>query len=171
MALVCVWRTYECIIFVSFKFLTRQEYLSSVQFGFMKGKSTADVCKNLLNFITSAFENHLVCYTELCVLTKAFDCMSHYIFLEKVEYYGFIDVSYDILKSYLSERTQMITCNGDTSPVLTIDSGVPQGSILGLLSFVLYINDLPANLNTLCLLYAEDTTIAVHDKTSEVALK
>ena len=75
-------------------------------------------------------------------LQKAFDTVDHQILLSKLNHYGICGVSNDWLKSYLSNRNQYASINGFDSGLTTINCGIPQGSVLGLLLFLLYINDL-----------------------------
>ena len=93
-------------------------------------------------------------------LKKAFDTVNHSILLKKLEHYGIRGVALDWFCSYLSNRKQYVSVNGHISETLQIRCGVPQGSVLGPLLFLIYINDLPSvsKCLTFCL-FADDTNI------------
>ena len=96
---------------------------------------------------------------------KAFDTVNHDILLEKLKYYGFRDKSHALLESYLSNRVQRTEVNGVLSDEGIIKHGVPQGSVLGPLLFLLYINDISESSKILkFFLFADDTTVYYSDK-------
>ena len=102
-----------------------------------------------------------------CDLQKAFDCVNHNILLTKLEFYGIIRITYKLIKSYLGGRYQRVVLNNHSSSLCSnqgeITHGVPQGSILGPLLFLLYNNNLPQikNDNSKIVLFADDTSIII----------
>ena len=94
-------------------------------------------------------------------LSKAFDTLDHNILLNKLRYYGIKDTSLALFKSYLANRQQYVFVNDTKSDLLDVNTGVPQGSILGPLLFIIYINDLPKSTTKFnCIMYADDTTLS-----------
>jgi len=91
-----------------------------------------------------ALNNNRIVGSIFFYLEKAFDCVNHDILLAQMEYYGIRDVMYTLIKSYLENRRQRVKFNNKLSEWDKINIGVPQGSILGPLFFLIYINDLPS---------------------------
>ena len=142
------------------KFAEQYNILYRCQFGFRKNYSTSHALIHLINRISSAIDQRETTVGVFLDLSKAFDTLDHQILFTKLEHYGIRDVALQWIKSYFSCRQQFVQVNQTCSSMQTIKCGVPQGSILGPLFFILYINDLPkASKLTKLLLFADDTSI------------
>ena len=102
-----------------------------------------------------------------CDLSKAFDTISTDILLHKLNIYGIRGLANKWIESYLTNRTQYVNIDSHTSSCLPVWCGVPQGSILGPLLFLIYINDISASTTENILSFADDTTIFLSDKDPE----
>ena len=96
-------------------------------------------------------------------LTKAFDTVFHDIFLSKLDYYGIQRTAKDLLQSFL-KRKQFVFANGSKSSVGNNNYGVAQGSTLGPLLFLIYVNDLPSSVNCIPRLFADDASLVYSEK-------
>ena len=123
----------------------------------------------MYNEITSTIDRKEFTVGIFLNLSKAFDTVNHDILFDKLSHYGIRGVVLDWLKSYLRNRYQFVQYNKSTSSFKTITCGVPQGSILGPLVFLLYVNDL-CNVSKLfeVILFADDTNLFYWHKTVSI---
>ena len=145
-------------------FLNKHKVFSESQFGFRHGRSTADALASLVESITDAFDKKMFTIGVFVDLRKAFDTVNHDILMQKVEHCGVRGVALSWLRSYLSNRTQCVYHENTLSDVKKIHCGVPQGSVLGPVLFLLYVNDIENVSKVLkCILFADDTTFVCSD--------
>ena len=142
------------------EFFEQYNILYRCQFGFRKNHSTSHSLIHLINRISSAIDQRETTVGVFLDLSKAFDTLDHQILITKLEHYGIRDVALQWIISYFSCRQQFVQINQTCSSMQTIKCEVPQGSILGPLFFIFYINDLPkASKLTEHLLFADDTSV------------
>ena len=132
------------------------------QFGFRENHSTVDLMIMTIENICRQLDNVGYSIPLYFDLGKAFDTLPHSNLLHKLEYYGIRGIALDLIRSYLENRSQKVTVNGKSSNEAKIDIGVPQGSILGPLLFIIYINDIQkAAPEAIIGCYADDTTAII----------
>ena len=137
--------------------------ISNSQSAYLKGRSTQTALHKIINDISSSVDQGLVSAVCSLDMTKGFDTVSHKLLLYKLRYYGFNENSVSWFRSYLSDRRQVVKYYSKISSNLPISRGVPQGSVLGPLLFILFINDFTAIFSdSSCHMYADDTNLYCH---------
>ena len=132
-----------------------------LQHGFLRGRNCTTQLIQVYHKILKALDNKHSVDVIYLDFQKAFDKVSHHLLLRKLSKHGFYGSIFNWFKSYLSGRIQRVALDGHYSEWLDVTSGVPQGSILGPLLFILYINDLPDQIQqpTEMALYADDSKL------------
>ena len=137
--------------------------VSQTQFGFMHGRSTVTQLIIFLDSIYKAKDVNETLYAFYLVFSKAFDKVPHDIFVRKLQQIGVGGKLLKLLTNYLNNRCQSVMINNNYSDTLPITSGVPQGSILGPLLLIIFINDLPFDMNGCEFLLADDSKVLSND--------
>ncbi len=152
-------------------FLEVNNILQPQQSGFRPAHSTITAAALVVNDIINSPDNRLHCAVLFIDLSKAFDTVDHNILLSKLVSLGFDNSSINWFRNYLSGRTQAVVADGSRSSLLSVDKGVPQGSILGPLLFTLYINNIfPSSVSCNFHYYADDTILYSTGPTLETSV-
>ena len=153
-------------------FLTQNNFFGEKQFGFLPKKCTDDALVSQITEITENLEDGMKVAAVYLDITKAFDTVNHNILLNKLENCGFRGSILQWFSTYLKNRFQVVKLNGVMSDRIGIDSGVPQGSTLGPLLFLIYVNDLvKMNLRGSLYSFADDTAAVYVAKTKNELLE
>ena len=141
-------------------FINQNDVLYKYQLGFRKGYSTSMAVMTLVDKISVALNKRKHMLGVFLDFSKAFDTVNHKILCDKLECYGIRGLAHKWFKSYLASRTQFVIYDNVLSVSKEINCGVPRGSILGPLLFLLYVNDI-ANVSNVLLpiLFADDTSV------------
>ena len=162
-------KTYERLIYKRlYASVTCKKIIHPLQFGFQQSNSVDHALISMTEAIKITLDNKRFGCGIFTDLQKAFDTVNHGILLAKLEHYGLRGNALEWFRSYLTDRIQYVSVNGKHSYPLNLNCGVPQGSVLGPLLFLLFINDLPNVSRRLKFyLYADDTNIYYDSDTIE----
>jgi hypothetical protein len=145
------------------KYLCEHDFITLSQSAYRKFHGTHTSVHRVIEDLLDNVSDRL--YTGICMLdlSKCFDTINHGILLEKLKYYGILNQQHKWFTSYLNERSQVVVCNNKLSDKAEISIGVPQGSVLGPILFLLFSNDLPNSVHSgSCNMFADDTILYVN---------
>ena len=144
-------------------YIENSDLLYKYQFGFRKNHSTELALIEMVDQIKMSLDVGNITCGIFVDLSKAFDTVNHEILIGKLEHYGITGIALELFKSYLDNRKQYVSLNSLKSNTKPINCGVPQGSVLGPLLFILFINDLPSCSPTGNFrIFADDTNVFIH---------
>ena len=141
-------------------YFTRNKLFNQVQFGFLPESSTQDAILHLTEKIYSNLHRKLSTLAVYVDFSKCFDTLNRSILLKKLAIYGIRGIPLELFKSYLNDRSQAVKVNNIVSDFKPINAGVPQGSVLGPILYLIYVNEIPniSDKFSTCL-FADDTTL------------
>jgi len=139
--------------------LEQHKILADQQHGFRKRRSCESQLVLTIQDLASSLDNGEQIDAILLDFSKAFDKVPHQLLTQKLDHYGVRGNLLQWIQSFLTNRNQRVLVEGHTSQTARVTPGVPQGSVLGPLLFVLYINDMPAKVDSTSKLFADDSLL------------
>ena len=146
--------------------------MAEEQHGFRRNHSTIHAISQVTGYINTKMDAKLATAAVFIDFRKAFDCVQHPVLLGKLRDMGLGELVIDWINSYLSNRQQQVYANDSYSTHQNITQGVPQGSVLGLLFYIVYANDLAKTVkNCKISMYADDTVLYTSNKNFGVSVR
>ena len=139
--------------------LLTNSLLSAYQFGFIPGRSCTTQLLHVLDYFTQHLDNGNSVDVIYLDFQKAFDSVPHQHLIQKLSSFGVHGKILQWIKDFLRDRTQQVILNGQKSSSIPVTSGVPQGSVLGPLLFMMFVNDIPSIVLSPTFMFADDTKI------------
>ena len=160
--LTSISKLFEKVVFTQlYDYFRNNDLFYDSQYGFLKDHSTEYAAMELTDKILKAIDDKNISLAIFMDLSKAFDTLDHGILINKLAHYGIHGTTLQWFTSYLTDRNQYVEIDGVTSNILPLSTGVPQGSILGPLLFLICMNDIPYCTEYFnFILYADDTTLS-----------
>ena len=150
------------------EFINKNNIFSDTQYGFRKKKNAEAALLDFTNYIYEGLTNKVNVGSIFMDLSKAFDVIDHSILKSKLEHYGFRGIFLKLITDFIKDRKYFVCVNGLKSDISTLNIGVPQGSTLGPLLFLIYVNDMKNCSNILKFIqFADDTTLMYRHKNIE----
>ena len=141
--------------------MIRFDLISQKQAAYLKGDSTVSQLLYIVHNIRKSWNENKITHGVFLDVSSAFDKVWHSGLLAKLYHVGIEENFYELLSSYLHKRKQIVVVEGHKSDILDIKAGVPQGSRLGPLLFLIYINDISDDIESDILIFADDTSLFV----------
>ena len=159
--LTSISKLFEKVVFSQlYDYFRNNDLYYDSQYGFLKNHSTEYAAMELTDKVLKDIDERNISLAIFMDLSKAFDTLDHSILMNKLAYYGIHGAALRWFTSYLTGRSQYVEIDGVSSNILLLSTGVPQGSILGPLLFLIYMNDIPnCTEHFNFILYADDTTL------------
>ena len=143
------------------KHCQENDLISQKQAAYLKGDSTASQLLYIVHNIRKNWNNNRITHGVFLDVSSAFDKVWHNGLLAKLDQAGIVEQFHGLISSYLKNRKQVVLVDGQKSEIVDIKAGVPQGSRLGPLLFLIYMNDITADIQSDILIFADDTSLFV----------